>query len=57
MVRNDHYYVEKKKADLNFVIDHTAGKTKEEDEADELLIDSIMFRIIVLFKYPKITEN
>ena len=37
------YYVEKIKADLKFVIDHTAGKTKEGIEANELLIDSIMF--------------
>jgi uncharacterized protein with HEPN domain len=28
------------------VIAHTQGKTKEKIEADELLIDSIMFRII-----------
>ena len=28
------------------MIAHTQGKTKEEIEADELLIDSIMFRII-----------
>ena len=45
-VKNDPYYVEKIKTDLKFVIDHTAGKTRDEIEADELLIDSIMFRII-----------
>ncbi len=28
------------------MIAHTQGKTKEEIEADELLIDSVMFRII-----------
>ena len=50
-IKNDQYYVEKIKADLKFVIDHTAGKTKEEIEANELLIDSIMFRII------QISEN
>ncbi len=50
-VKNDQYYVEKIRTDLKFVIDHTAGKTKEEVEADELLIDSIMFRII------QISEN
>jgi uncharacterized protein with HEPN domain len=49
--KDDYYYVEKIKTDLKFVIDHTAGKTKEEIEADELLIDSIMFRII------QISEN
>ena len=56
--KNDQYYVEKIKADLKFVIDHTAGKTKEEIEADELLIDSIMFRIIqVSENNSKLTEQ
>ncbi len=50
-VKNDQYYLEKIKTDLMFIMDHTAGKTKEEIEADELLIDSIMFRII------QISEN
>ncbi len=45
-VKNDPYYVEKIKTDLKFVIDHTAGKTRDEIELDELLIDSVMFRII-----------
>ena len=36
---------------LPLYIDHTTGKTKEEIEADELLIDSVMFRII------QISEN
>ncbi len=44
--KDDRYYLEKIKTDLKFVVDHTAGKTKEEIEADELLIDSVMFRII-----------
>ncbi len=57
-VKNDHYYVEKIKADLKFVIEHTAGKTKEEIEADELLIDSIMFRIIQISENNgKLTEQ
>lgn len=50
-VKNDKYYVDKIRADLKFVIEHTAGKTKAEIEKDELLIDSIMFRII------QISEN
>ncbi|MBR4767562.1 MAG: DUF86 domain-containing protein [Lachnospiraceae bacterium] len=49
--KNDLYFVEKIKADLKFVIDHTAGKTKAEIESDELLLDSIMFRIV------QISEN
>ena len=50
-VKDDWYYVEKIKSDMAFVIAHTAGKTKDEIEADELLIDSVMFRII------QISEN
>ncbi len=45
-LKNDQYYLEKIVADLAFVIEQTQGKTKEEIEANQLLIDSIMFRII-----------
>jgi len=44
--KNDQYYVDKIKTDLRFVIDHTDGKTREEIEENELLVDSILFRII-----------
>ena len=45
-IKGNQYYLDRIKTDLEFVIAHTRGKTKEEIEADELLIDSIMFRII-----------
>ena len=45
-IKGNQYYLDRIKTDLKFVIAHTQGKTKEEIEADELLIDSIMFRII-----------
>ena len=44
--KDDQFYIGKIKTDLKFLIDHTKGKSKEEIEADEVLIDSIMFRII-----------
>ena len=45
-------------ADLKFVIDHTSGKSKAEVGADELLIDSIMFRIIQISENNgKLTEQ
>lgn len=50
-VKNDRYYLGKIVDDLKFVIDHTEGKTREEIENDEVLIDSILFRII------QISEN
>jgi len=56
--KNDRYYVEKIINDLKFVIDHTTGKTKDEIEADELLLDSIMFRIIQISEnYGKLTPQ
>ena len=45
-VKNDKYYLEKIISDLGFIIKHTKGKTKDEIEGDDLLVDSIMFRII-----------
>lgn len=45
-IKNDKYYLEKIISDLMFIINHTKGKTKEEIENDDLLVDSIMFRII-----------
>ena len=44
--KDDMYYVEKIIDDLKFVIDHTKGLTMEEIKQNELLVDSIMFRII-----------
>ena len=45
-VKNDGYHLEKIKKDLKFLMEHTAGITKEDFEANELLTDSVMFRII-----------
>jgi hypothetical protein len=33
-IKNDSYYLERIKADLKFVMDHTQGKTKEDLEKD-----------------------
>ena len=45
-IKNNEYYVDKILVDLKFVMDHTQGKTQQEIEADDLLVDSIMFRVI-----------
>jgi len=45
-VKNDKYYLEKIISDLRFIIEHTKGKTKDEIENNDLLVDSVMFRII-----------
>ena len=50
-IKNDMYYVNKIQTDLEFLIDHTNNLTKEQIEHDEVLLDSIMFRLI------QISEN
>ena len=50
-VKNDKYYIDKILVDLEFLIEHIQGLTKEDIETNELLLDSIMFRII------QISEN
>ena len=45
-LKNDKYYLEKIISELRFIIEHTKGKTKDEIENNDLLVDSIMFRII-----------
>lgn len=45
-VKNDEYYLSKIIADLEFLIEHAKGKTQDEVEADPVLVDSIMFRLI-----------
>lgn len=49
--KNNKYYLIKIISDLKFIIKHTNGKSKDEIENNDLLIDSIMFRII------QISEN
>ena len=57
-VKNDSYYLGKILVDLRFMIDHTAGKTIEEMTRDELLMDSIMFRLIQIYENgAKLTTN
>ena len=45
-VKHDRYFLEKIITDLGFISENTKGKTKDEIEANALLVDSIMFRII-----------
>ena len=45
-VKDDRYFLEKITSDLKFVIDHTQGMTQEEMTENDLLIDSVMFRIV-----------
>ena len=45
-IKDDNYYINKILDDLQFVITHTEGKTEKGIICNELLVDSIMFRII-----------
>ena len=45
-VKDDKYYIEKIVTDLQFIINNIGRKSLEEFESDELLIDSMLFRLI-----------
>lgn len=49
--KTNQYYVNKIVADLTFIIDHTDGLSKKQLEENEVLLDSVMFRLI------QISEN
>ena len=45
-IKDNKYYVNKIITDLDFILEHTNGLTKEELENNEVLVDSVMFRLI-----------
>ena len=47
-VKTDSYYVEKIRKDLEFIVDHMRNVDIEELNANEVLLDSMMFRMIQL---------
>ena len=51
--KNDSYYVEKILTDLNFIKQHMTGVTKKELSENEILLDSMMFRLIQLSENSK----
>ena len=50
-VKNDAYYVQKMLKDIKFIIENTAGITLSELKRNEVLSDSVLFRVI------QISEN
>jgi len=50
-VKNNEYYIKKIVTDLHFIIEHTKNLTQSELEDNEILVDSVMFRLI------QISEN
>ena len=47
-VKNDSYYIEKIRKDLEFIVEHMRNVDIEELNANEVLLDSMMFRMIQL---------
>jgi len=45
-MKTNKYYVEKIITDLRFIIEHTKELTQDELEHNEILVDSVMFRLI-----------
>jgi len=57
-VKGDSYYVEKILNDLSFIIKHMKNTSKEELNSNDLLWDSMMFRLIQISENSKnLTEE
>ena len=56
--KDDRYYLQKIITDLAFITAHTENISKEELESNEILVDSVMFRLIqVAENSQKLTES
>lgn len=56
--KDNQYYINKIVSDLLFLIKHTEGLTQEDLEANEILIDSVMFRLIQISeRSDKLTDE
>lgn len=52
-VKNDSYYVKRLKQDLEFVVTHMKNVDIEELNANEVLLDSMLFRMIQISENAK----
>ena len=52
-VKNDVYYANKIRDDLVFIVNHTKDIDKEELSKNEILLDSMMFRLIQISENSK----
>ncbi len=50
-VKNDEYFIQKIRTDLSFVVEHTKNIDQDELYRNEILLDSMLFRLI------QISEN
>lgn len=51
--KNDKYYIEKILKDLRFIAGHIEGVSEEQLHSDEVLLDSMMFRLIQVYENSK----
>lgn len=52
-VKNDAYYVQKLKSDLKFIVTHMNGIDIKELNGNEILLDSMLFRMIQISENAK----
>lgn len=52
-VKNDNYYIQKIKKDLEFIVIHMRDIDLEELNANEVLLDSMLFRMIQISQNAK----
>ncbi|MBE5951282.1 MAG: DUF86 domain-containing protein [Lachnospiraceae bacterium] len=52
-VKNDHYYIQKIRKDLEFIVIHMRDVDAEELHANEILLDSMLFRMIQISENAK----
>ena len=56
-VKTDHYYIQKIRKDLEFIVIHMQNVDIEELNANEVLLDSMLFRMIQLSENAKKLSN
>lgn len=56
-VKNDYYYIQKIRQDLEFIVIHMRNVDLEELNANEILLDSMLFRMIQISENAKKLSN
>lgn len=58
MYKTNEYYLEKMEENVDFILEHMNGVTKEQLEADPVLQDSMMLRLVQISENAKnLTED
>ena len=52
-IKNDHYYLDKIKTDLAFIVKHMKDIDLQDLNENEVLLDSMMFRMIQISENAK----